>query len=358
VRSHEVFPGSTLTRRFRRRQLLRRPRRPAWLNATAVVSILALLGIALVGALLNRAGGGGDAAALVGYARRAAIAPAQLIVAGARTHRILVLGDAPGSGAAKRMAAAVVTGMALGPGLDVLVLDVDSALQPSIDAYLEAPQEDVGILLSHPGAVPEPNADDYLGIYRTVWALNQRLGADRAISILADGMPGWPPVRALAPGTEAELFARLGPAMARRIEDGIFARNPGARVLAFVGGYQALKSGYGALSAGGGAPVNARWLAAVLDATHPGDVFSVIQDGPPGGLRPGVFTSYTGTLAYQIFRDGSKLAAPFGLTVGDAFRFLRQPITTTTSPGLQLSIEPTNYQLGDVVDGYIYLGPH
>ena len=84
MRSHEVFPGSTLTRRFRRRQLLR-PRRPAWLNATAAVSILALLGIALAGTLLSRAGGGGDAAALAGYAQRTALPPAQLIVAGART---------------------------------------------------------------------------------------------------------------------------------------------------------------------------------------------------------------------------------------------------------------------------------
>ncbi len=335
-----------------------RPRRPAWLNATAAVSILALLGIALAGTLLSRAGGGGDAAALVGYAQRTALPPAQLIVAGARTHRIVVLGDVPGSGAAKRVAAAAVDSMALGPGLDVLVLDVDSALQPAIDAYLEAPQEDAGILLSRPGAVPAANADDYLGIYRRVWQLNQRLGADRAIGILAGGVPGWPPVRALAPGTEAERFARLGPEMARRIEDGVFARNPGARVLAFVGGYQALKSGYGALSAGGGAPMNARWLAAVLDGAHPGDVYSVIQDGPPEGVRQGVFTGYGGTLAYAVFRDGAKVAAPFGLTVGDPFRFLRQPIVSATSPGLRLIIEPANYLLGDVVDGYIYLGPH
>ncbi|HEX9108782.1 MAG TPA: hypothetical protein VF832_16165 [Longimicrobiales bacterium] len=351
------FPGSWLARRMFRRRLLR-PRQPRWLNATAGLSILALVGIALLGALLSRRGGAGDAADLADFARRDGVPPAQLILDGARTQRIVVLGDVPGSGAAKRVAAEAVERMALGPGLDALVLDVDRGAQPYIDAYLEAPAEDASILLAHPETTPGGSADDYLPIYRRVWQLNQKLGADRAITIVAAGLAGWPPAGALAPRAEAELYARRGPAMAQAIEQHVFARIPRGRVLVFVDGYQALKSGYGALAAGGGSPVQVQWLAALLTNAHPGEVYSVLQDGPPGGLREGPATTFTGTRAYQIFHDAAQLHAPFGLAVGQSFHFLRQPIVTTSSPGTQLTIEPDDYRLGDVVDGYIYLGPH
>ncbi len=359
VRGHEVFPGTTLARRFRRRQLLHRYRRPRWLNATAVLSIVALVVIALLGALLSHRGAAaGDAADLVDYARRDGLPPAQLIADGGRTQRIVVLGDVPASGAAKRIAADAVERLALGSGLDAVVLDVDRGAQPYIDAYLEASAEDASILLSHPQALPGPNADDYLGIYRRVYQLNQKLGADRAIAVTAAGTLGWPPQGALAPRAEAELYARRGPAMDSLIEQRVFRRDPKARVLVFVEGYQALKSGSGAVAAGGGAPVPVSWLAALLTSAHPGEVFSVLQDGPPGALREGSDISYTGTRFYQLFHDAAGLRPPFALQVGQTFHFLRQPIVTTSAPGTQLTIEPANYRLGDVVDGYIYLGPH
>ncbi len=353
-----MFPGSTLARRFRRRQLLRRRRRPRWLNATAVASMAALVGIALLGALLSRRGAAGDAARLIDYARSDGVAPAALVADGARSQRIVVLGEVPGSGAARRVAADVVERLALGPGLDAVVLDVDRRAQPWIDAYLEAPAEDASVLLSHPETLPGPNADDYLAIYRRVWQLNQKLGADRAITVVAAGVPGWPPQGALAPRTEAERYAARGPAMDSLIEQNVFGRDPRARLLVFVDGYQALKSGTGALAAGGGAPVPATWLAALLESAHPGEVFSVLQDGPPGGLREGAGITYAGTRVYQLFRDAAGLRPPFGLLVGEAFHFLRQPIVTAASPGTQLTIQPMDYRLGDVVDGYIYLGPH
>jgi len=341
---------------FRRRLL--RPRQPRWLNATAIVSLLALVGIALVGALLGRRRAGGDSAELADAARNDAVPPMQLILEGARTRRIVVLGDVPGSSAARRIAADAVERMALGPGLDALVLDVDRSAQPYIDAYLGAPAEDASILLSHPETTPGPNADDYLLIYRRVWQLNQKLGADRAITVVAAGLPGWPPSGALAPRAGAGLYARRGPAMAQAIEQDVFGRIPRGRLLVFVDGYQALKSGSGALAAGGGSPIQVQWLAALLASAHPGEVFSVLQDGATGGLRERPATTYTGTRAFQIFHEAPGVHAPFGLPVGESFHFLRQPIVTTSSPGTQLTILPENYRLGDVVDGYIYLGPH
>jgi len=353
---HESFPGTWLARRMFRRRLLR-PRQPRWMNATAIVSLLALVGIALVGALLSKRGVAGDAAQLADAARHDAVPPAQLILDGARTHRIVVLGVVPGSSAARRIAADAVERMALGPGLDALVLDVDRNAQPYIDAYLGAPAEDASILLAHPETTPGANADDYLLIYRRVWQLNQKLGADRAITVVAAGIPGWPPSGTLAPRAEAELYARRGPAMDQAIEQDVFARIPRGRLLALVDGYQALKSGSGALAAGGGSAVQVQWLASLLASAHPGEVFSVLQDGP-GGLREGPATNYTGTRAYQIFHEAPGLHAPFGLAVGQSFHYLRQPIVTSSSPGTQLMIEPADYRLGDVVDGYIYLGPH
>ncbi len=358
VRGRGFFPGNTLTRRFRRRQLLRRRRPPRWLNATAGLSIAALIGIALLAALLNRRGAAGAGAGLVEYAQKDGLPPVQLIVDGARAARIVILGDVPGSAAAKRIPADVLERLALGPGLDVVALDVDRRAQPYIDAYLEAPAEDASILLAHPASLPGSNPDAYLGIYRRIWQLNQKLGADRAITIAAVGTSDWPPDRALAPRTEAVLYARRGPAMDTLIEQAVFRRNPRARLFIFVDGCEALKAGSGALAVGGGAPVPVSWLGALLEQAHPGEVFTVLQDGPAGALRPGEDIAYAGTRAYPIFHDVQGLRAPFGLTVGEAFRFLRQPIVTASPPGTQLMMQPADYRLGDVVDGYIYLGPH
>jgi len=327
------------------------------MNATALASMTAIVAIALVGALLSRRGAGGDAAELLDAARQDAVSPVELLADGARTARIVVLGDVPGSGAAKRTAADAVERMALGPGLDAVVLDVDRRAQPFIDAYLEASAQDASILLAHPETLPGPNAGDYVGIYRRVWDLNQKLGADRAIAIVAAGMPGWPPARALAPRAEAVLYARRGPEIDRLIEQEVFGHDPRARVLVFVDGYQALKAGSGALVAGGGPAVPVSWLAALLASSHPGEVFSVLQDGPPGGPAEGSAIAYAGTRAYRLFRDAAGVPVPFGLTVGESFHFLRQPILTTTAPGIQIAIQPANYRLGDVVDGYVYLGP-
>lgn len=353
-----MFPGTTLAKRYRRRRLLLHRRRPRWLNTTAIVSIIALVLFALVAALLNRRGGRGETAALADYARRTALPPAQLIAAGARTHRIVVLGDVSGSSAAKRTVADAIEAMATGPGLDAVLLEVDPDAQSYIDAYLESAPQDASILLAHAATMPGSDPNAYLGIYRRVWDLNARLGADRAITIEAIGMPGWPPARTLAPRQEADMLAGLATYMERKTEETVFAHNPGARVLVFVDGYQTLKSGQGYLAAGGGTPVRVGWLAAALDSAHAGDVYSVLQDGPPGGLREGASTAFTGTRAYPIFRDASRLTAPFGVPVTNAFDFLRQPIVTTASPGSQLTIQPSNYRLGEVVDGYIYLGPH
>lgn len=353
-----VFSGPSVGKRFRQNRLMRRYRpNSAWLNATVLVSAGALVVIAVLGAMLERCGGAGDAAGLVAYARGARLEPGALVVSGARTRGIVMLGDVPASAAAKRTAAEAVEALALGPGLDAVVVQVDSMAQGYLDAFLEASTLDASVLLAHPETLPGANDKSYLEIYRRVWELNRRLGADRAIILVAGGIPEWPPRRPLGPRRAAELLARCGPALARRIETRVLARNPQARVLVFADGYQALRGGVGEFAAGGGRPVSVSWAAAVLERTHAGNVFSVIQDARPGGGPVGEGTSYVGTSAYDYFRD-ARLAPPFALRVGNAFDFLRQAILTSSPPGTQLSIQPADFGLADVTDGYIYLGPH
>ncbi len=353
-----MFSGPSLGKRFRQTRLMRRYRpRSAWLNATVLVSVGALVVIAVLGTLLERCGGAGDAQGLLAYARDARLRPAALLAGGARTRGIIVLGDVPGSGAAKRTAVEAIDTLALGAGLDAVALEVDSSAQHYLDAFLETAPLDASILLGHPETLPGPDPNDYLAIYRRVWELNRKLGADRAILLLAAGIPEWPPRRALAPRQAGELLARAGPAMARRIETAVLTRNPQARVLAFVDACEALRSGSGQFSAGGGKPMPVTWMAALLEAAHPGDVFSILQDARPGGGATPDATAYAGTSAYPVFRDGH-VAPPFALHVGDAFDFLAQPILTSSSPGTGLTVEPSDYRLAEVVDGYVYLGAH
>ncbi|MBX6363626.1 MAG: hypothetical protein IRZ00_07145 [Gemmatimonadetes bacterium] len=343
--------------RFTRRP--RVPRRWGMRSTTAAVSLAALAVIGLAGWLLSRQGAVGDASELAAYARAAHVPPTRLLVNGARTHRIVVLGDAAGSGAAKRIAADAVRAVALGSSLDAVLLQVPSNLQPYIDAYLDTRPEAASILLAHPGLLPGGAGDDYLRIYREVWRLNQQLGADRMIRIVAGAPAETPAARARAPRAAAIALAQLQDTMAATLEDAVFSRDPKARVLIFADGYSALRGAQGLITVGGGEPVPVRWLAAQLAARYPGEVFSVLQDGPPGVGRGALAGAYTGTRAYQVFHDAAgDLPSPWGVPVGRHFDFLRQPVRENASPGTSLDLRPADYRLSDVADGYIYLGPH
>lgn len=345
-------------KKYRRRRMLP-GRRLRWPGATAAFSVAALVVIAAAGWLLSRKGAAGDVAALADYARKSRIRPVDLLVDGARTHRIVVLGDVPGSGSAKKVAADAIQAMALGPGLDDIVLDVPASLQPYVDAYLQSRPEDASILLAHAGLVPGPRADDYLDIYRRVWELNAKLGADRSIEIVAAGLPDWPPARAINPRAAAELWAKRPGFAAKVVASQVFARDPKARVLVFASGYDALEHAYVAISAGGGKPVEVYGLAAQLERAHPGEVFTVVQDGPPTAGGGTLAAQYTGTRAYGALRDAAAdLAPPYALRVDEHFDFLDQPIRDEAAPGTQLSIHPRDYRLRDVADGYVFLGPH
>lgn len=326
--------------------------------ATLLVGGIVALVIA-AGALLDRRAATVALDELVAYAVERGREPVELVVSAARSHRVLVLGDVPTSGAPKHFAADVIEALARGPGLDVVVLEVESTLQPYIDAYLHSDPENAAPLLSHPGALGEHwgVSRDYLAIYRRIWRLNRELGPERRIRVVAADLPGWPPRRPLPAPEAARLFAERDAHMAAVIEDGVLAGAPHARVLVFVGGYHALSRGGGVLEFAGGDEIAVTWLAARLRERHPGEVFSILVDG---GRRPGrssLADGFTETAAFAALRERlPRDAAAFALRVDERFDFLDEPIRPVRVPGLTLRVEPKGYRLRDVADAYVYLG--
>ncbi|HEX6065777.1 MAG TPA: hypothetical protein VFZ04_16210, partial [Longimicrobiales bacterium] len=201
---------------IRRRSMLPR-RKYGRMGVTSVFAGAALLIILIAGWLIEQQAGNDDEAALVERARAAGDDPVSAIVNAARANRITLLSDIHESAATKRLAARAIEQIVATSGLDVLVLEVGADLQPIIDRYLNVAPEDASLLVTNERTLREPGpaSRTYLEIYRTVWKLNEQLGADRRIQILAADLPGWPPARALAPAELARRSAERDPHMMR-----------------------------------------------------------------------------------------------------------------------------------------------
>lgn len=346
-------------RRWKRRRLRRflNRRRPR-LTPRTWIALGTLAIIVAAAALFDHRRDTAGADDLITFANERQRDPLELITAAGRTHRVTFLGDVHPSAEAKQLGALAIEALARGPGLDAVVLEVGSDLQPYIDAYLASDPENTAPLMARPRTVGKQwgTSNAYLEIYHTVWRLNQDLAAEQQIRIIAADLPDWPPTRRLPPAATAALYARRDGHMAELLERSILGRDPGARVLVFMDGYHALKDGGATLSYGGGEPVTLTWLATHLAQRYPGQVYSILVDAPP---RPGSYslsTTQVSSQAYDLFRRRLTERGSFALTVDARFDFLRRPIHEPHAPGLELTLEPREYRLQDVVDGYIYLG--
>lgn len=333
------------------------PRRPRS-GRTAKVAGISLIVILAAAALLELRSGGGAESEFIDRARESETDALALIEDAARSRRLVFLSDIPAAPAPKRFAEQAIERIALGSGLDVLVLDIDSDEQPHIDRYLATSPEDPSILLSRPRAVREGAgaSREYLDIYRTVWRVNEQLGAARRIRILAADAPGWPPERATSPADAARQFATRADHMVSTVMDRALARNPGARVLFFVDGLHALKSGGGRVQTGGAAPAPIRWLAAQLRERFPSDVYSVLVDAAPSrSIRTDV-AAYRGTAYGDVLRRAG-VSAGSALRVNDTFNDVsRSPIRTVGTTGIDFSLEPRTTPMTEIADAYIYFG--
>lgn len=337
----------------RRRYMPRAHRRGT--GTTAKIAIVALITIIAVAAILELRGGDGDAREFLEYAASEAVPPLELLAAAARTHRIMLLADIAGSPSAKRFAAEAIDTIANGSGLDAVVLEVGSDQQQWIDLYLETRPENPSILLTRPALLhgAEGTERDYLEIYRTVWRLNEELGAARAIRIIAADLPEWGTAVA-SPSQAATLFGQRDAYMVARVQERILSRNARARLLFFVDGLHILR-GEAQVQTGGTAPIRVEWLGSRLQDGI-GEVYSALVDAPPTRNPAPSVASYRGTVLHELIRRQLPGAPDrFALRLRDAFDFARNPIRITTPPGLSFDLLPRDFRLREQVDAYIFL---
>jgi hypothetical protein len=347
--------------RWRQRRVRERymPRaRTTKTGTIAKVSIAALVFIIAAAALLETKRGDGAEAELLEHVRQHRLDPLDLIEVAGRSRRLVFLADIPSAAAPKRLAAQVIERLALGSGLDLVALEVDAAEQPFIDRYLATAPEDASILMSRPRAIREHDGASrtFIDIYRTVWRVNQELGAHRRVRIVAADLPGWPPARTTSPHEAARLFGERDAHMAEAVTARALARDPSARVLFFVGGLHALRVGGGQVQTGGMRPVAVTWLAARLAERYPQDVFTILTDAAPSRAIATEVAAYRGTRAADVMRRGG-VAPGSGFRATEQFDVLgRAPVQVASTTGLSFTVEPRSARFSELADAYIYFG--
>jgi hypothetical protein len=321
------------------------------------VSIVALVLIVVAAALLEMRGGGAEDD-FIEFVREHRLDPLDLVEVAGRTRRLLFLSDIPSAAAPKRFASEAIERLAAGPGLDLVVLDVDADEQPFIDRYLATAPEDASILMARPRAI---RADDgasrtFVDIYRTVWRVNQELGAHRRIRIVAADRAGWPPARALSPHDAARTFGQRDEHMVEAVMARALAREPAARVLFFVNGLHALRTGGARIQTGGTRPVATQWLAARLAERYPQDVYTILVDASASRAAATEVAAYRGT-AYDDVMRRARVGTGFALRVDEEFDALtRSPLRIISTTGLDFTLEPRGAPLSQLADAYIYFG--
>jgi hypothetical protein len=341
-----------LRKLFRRSMLPRR--KYTRLGVTSVIAAAAVLVMLIAGWLIDRRGTNEEETALARVARAASDDPVTAIAQAARANRVVMLSDIHASAATKRLATRAIEEIVATSGLDVLVLEVGADLQPAIDQYLEVVPEDASILVTNERTLREPGpaSRDYLDIYRTVWKLNQKLGADQRIRIVAADLNGWPPARSISPAERARRSAEREAQMQKRIQE-VVSSHPSARVLVFMTGFHTLKSGTGQLQTGGSAPVQIAWLGSRLANASPEEVYSFLVDAPAVGAVNDV-AAYTGTtIAGILQRNGANRT--FVTPITSEFDAVTRPLVIRKTPGLTFEITPRDYKLSQMADAYIHL---
>lgn len=343
-------------------KVVRRMERRTWipsrkygrLGVTGAFAVAAVAVILLVSWILDWRGASAADRGIADLAKAAKADPVDLVAGAARTYRIVFISDIHGSAAVKRFAARTIEQIVEQSGLDAVVLEVGADLQPYIDRYLDREPEDASILLARGRTLREPGAATraYLEVYRTVWRLNQQLGADQGIRIVAADLPGWPHAGAASPSESARRMAERAEHMQQSV-DMLLAAMPGARILVFMTGLHGLKSGTVSFQTGGTAPVIVSPLAARLSQSE--HVYSVLVDAPGAAGSGREIAPYVGTRVAVVLEKAG-VRGRLGLRVTSAFDHLRQPIREARTPGIEFGVNPRDYRLRDVVDGYINLG--
>lgn len=326
------------------------------LGVTGAFAVAALVLIFVAGWLVDRRSSSASDRALAELAEQAAEDPVDMIARAARANRIVFISDIHNATAPKELAASAIRKIASESGLDAVIVEVGADQQPYIDQYLDRAPENAAVLLSHPRTVREPGSATraMLDVYHTVWQINEKLGPDERIRIIAADLPGWPETGATSMAETASKMAERSAHMQSVIDARVLSTIPTARMLVFMTGLHGLKSGSVMLQAGGGATVTVEPLAARLAASTD-EVFTFLVDAPAAGTTGREVAPYVGTRVSEILaQQGANQR--FAAEVTSAFDYLRRPITEKKTPGIEFSIAPNDYRLSAVADGYINLG--
>lgn len=338
-----------------RRKFMPEPRR----RGTGTITKLAIVALVLIlGAMaaLQLRGGASATTAFVKDVRSNASTGIDLIVRAAAAHRLVFVADVPSATAPKELVTSVIERLAKGTGLDVVALEVDAAEQPNIDRYLATTKEDASLLLSRPRLTHEDEGVSraYIDVFRAVRRMNDQLGPDRQIRIVALDLPGWPPAAAESPSEAARQFGQRDSAMYSAIAP-VLDADPKARVLFFVGGFHVLKSSTGIVQTGGTKTVEATWLASRLMKLYPQDVYSILVDATPLRIPSAAVSAYRGTAAGSVLRDAG-IKPGTALPIDATFDFSRHPIDVVQKPGIHFDLTPHEVTFGALADAYIFLG--
>ena len=338
-----------------RKRFMPAPRR----RGTGTISKLAIAAVVLilaVTAALQLRHGSTDTTDFLAAVRDNTATGLEIIERGAAARRLVFLADVPSASTPKELAAQAIERLAQGSGLDIVALEIDAAEQPWIDRYLSTPQEDASILLSRPRISRESEGVSraYLDILRAVRRMNDRMGPDQQIRIIALDMTGWPPAGAVSPSEATRRFGERDSVMLATITP-LLDVDPKSRVLFFVGGLHVLKGGTGIVQTGGTKTVELHPLASRLAALYPQDVYSILVDATPMRIPAAAVAVYRGTVAGRVLRDaGIKVGS--GMTMDASFDFARSPIEVVEKPGIHFDLTPHDLPLSGLADAYIYLG--
>lgn len=343
-------------------KVVRRMERRTWvpsrkygrLGITGAFAVAALVVILLIGWLVDQRAESAADTRIVELARSASGDPVDLIARAARANRLVFLSDIHSSSAVKQLASRAIEEIAKLSGLDAVVLEIGADQQPYIDRYLDRTPEDASILLTHGRTMREPGAATraYLEIYRTIWRLNQELGADQRIRIVAADLPGWPPDSPVAPSESARRMAEREDHMERAVGR-ILAAMPRARLFFFMTGLHALKSGTVVYETGGTAPVAVTPLAARLAGTE--EAYTLLVDAPAAAVTGREVAPYLGTRVAGVL-EKSGIRKRFAVPAGPEFDELERPVLEPRTPSMEFGVNPREYRLRDVADAYINLG--
>jgi len=342
-----------------RHQLARRrymPRTRVGRTGTIGKVSLAALGVIVAISAVLELSASREADALAAYLRDQGMPPLDLVERAALRRRLVFVADIPGSVLTKQFFADAVERVSRVSGLDLVGLEVDAAEQRYIDAYLSTEEEDVGILLRRPRAIHEHEgvANAYLGIYRRIRKLNDSLGPDRRIRILALDAQDWPPARPVPPQTLARRFGLRDSIMSARVRQ-VLELNPRTRIMLFVGGLSALRGTAGLVQTGGTRSIQVSWLAARLARLYPQDVYSILVDAPAVGAARVRVASYRGTAAGPLLAE-RYVGPPAAFPARAAPSFTRRPIRVLSSPGITFDLAPDSFEFPEVADAYVFLG--